>query len=166
MTEPFVTPSSTSPCNVPGAGGRPWRWWPPSCDGGWQWKILAFHPGKKGSKQTWFCPQAINWCGQRRNISILTGFMLLRFEWKVGKGVIYLPVKCFFPGYKLLKNGWVAVLLLLVMRKIENSTLLIRVVVWKTENITLLRSTPFKRVISEKIEKSTLLKRVVGFLVW
>ena len=63
MTEPCVAPSPTSPWNVPGAGGCTWNWWPPSCDGGRQWKILAFHPGTKGSKQLWLCAQAKNACG-------------------------------------------------------------------------------------------------------
>ena len=55
----------------------------------------------------------------------------------------------FWPGYKLSKNGWVTVLLFLVIRKTENSTILKILVVWKTENSTLLRSTILKRVISD-----------------
>ena len=94
---------------------------------------------------------------------------MLIFELQVVMGVIYPPVKGFlfiihfWPGYKLLKNDWFTVLLFLVIRKIEKSTLLKRVVVWKTENINLLRYNLFKRVVFERIKNSTLLKIVV---VW
>ena len=83
MTEPRITPSTTSPWNVIGTGVFPWHWRPPSCDGGQQWKTLACHPGKKGPKQLWLCPHDKNGCGCRSNISILTGFMILRSECQV-----------------------------------------------------------------------------------
>ena len=63
MTGPWVNPSTTSLCNVPDVGGCSWHWLPNSCDGGQQWKTLSFHPGTKGPKQLWLCPQAKNGCG-------------------------------------------------------------------------------------------------------
>ena len=46
--------------------------------------------------------------GLRSNISLVTGLLMLRFEFQMSKEVISLPVKYFFnllPSYNLLKTS-------------------------------------------------------------